>query len=403
MDMKKKLEETYLPEKESQGRKLVIGLSGGINSIVSAYLLKIQKYEVIAVSIAIGLDEFKQDPSDFLSCHLDKTKLEMIKNFCHQLGIPHYVVKASDEFKEEVVNSWIGANIVATKANPCWNCHDLRMKLLHQKMIELDAHALATGHLAKIFHSDVHKTAYVHSSNDEVHDQSALLSRLPHDILSSLMLPLSDLTQKEILKLAENFGLEIVNKKLEIHKCFDIKYSENGYLATQVPKKYNSPGEIIGHEKKTIGNHLGIIHYRYGEVFPVPSARQNETYYINKYIISEKKVELAKTDFFRRKKFFLNFCIISEETPWTEPLKGVLKLNETEFIDCWVYPKNNASAVLELDTPENIFEGEIVTIFKKKGKNAKVFLSGKVKYFEEPVYLNEEGKERVKTDYSRDF
>ena len=67
--MKKKLEETYLPEKESQGRKLVIGLSGGINSIVSAYLLKIQKYEVIAVSIAIGLDEFKQDPSDFLSCH----------------------------------------------------------------------------------------------------------------------------------------------------------------------------------------------------------------------------------------------------------------------------------------------------------------------------------------------
>jgi tRNA-uridine 2-sulfurtransferase len=403
MDMKKKLGETYYPEKEGRKKRLVIGLSGGTNSFVTAYLLKIQKYELIGVTVATGWEEYKDDSSKVLSCHLDEPKLEAIKTFCHQLGIPHFVVKANDEFKEEVVDSWLNASIIGAKANPCWNCHSLRMKLLHHKMVELDAQGMATGHLAKIFHQDAHKSVYVHSSNDELHDQSSLLSRLPHEILSNLMLPLSDLTQKEILKLAENFGLATSGKNIEMHECFNIKYEETGYLATHIPKKYYKTGELISHEKTNIGDHQGIIHYRYGEAFPVANARQNETFFISKYTISEKKIELAKPEFFQRKKVFMSQCIISEETPWSEPLKGVLKMSDTEFIDCWIYPKNNASAVLELDTPQKIFEGEIITIFKKKGKNSKVFLSGKVKYFEEPVQLNEEGKERVKTDYTRDF
>jgi tRNA-specific 2-thiouridylase len=113
------------------------------------------------------------------------------------------VVKGSDEFKEEVVDSWMSARLSGVKSNHCLSCHELRMRLLYQKMLDLDAQGMATGHMAKIFKNAVNNTVYVHSSNDEEHDQSSLLSRLPHEVLNKLILPLSDLQQKEIEKLRQ--------------------------------------------------------------------------------------------------------------------------------------------------------------------------------------------------------
>jgi tRNA-specific 2-thiouridylase len=313
------------------------------------------------------------------------------------------VVKASDEFKEEVVGDWLNGRIAGTKGNQCWNCHELRMKLLFAKMKDVDAQGLATGHLAKLFRQESHHSVYLHTSNDEVHDQSGLLSRVPHEILDKLMLPLSDLQQKEINKLAENFGLTAEPKKINMHDCFDIPYEEKGYLESNIPKRYQKAGELVGLDKTTNVEHLGIQHYKYGEPFPVPNQKSNDLFYVSKYTVSDKKLEVSKADHFIRKSLFLTQCKISDETSWAEPLKGVLKINENDSSECWIYPKNLSSAVIELETPLRVLEGDIVTILKKKGKNSKVYLTGKVRYIPDEKPVMEQGKERVKVDYTRDF
>ncbi|MBA2404066.1 MAG: hypothetical protein H0V66_04780 [Bdellovibrionales bacterium] len=403
MDMKKKLDETYLPDKETRKSRVVVALSGGINSFVAAYLLKIQKYDLIGVTVAMGWDNLKDDTSGVLSCHLDQTHLDSIKEFCHSIGIPHFVVKASDEFKEEVVESWVTSRMTGSKPNQCWNCHELRMRVLNEKMIELEASGLATGHLAKLFRQESHHTVYVHTSNDEVFDQSGILSRLSHDILDKLILPLSDLQQKEINKLAENFGLVAPSRKIKMHDCFDKANIADGYLESHVPKKYLKPGELIGADRTPVGDHQGIHHHKYGEAMNLPQYK-NDPHFVTKFTLTEKKLEISRADYFIRKSFFLKNCKVSEETSLSEPIKGVFKINEIEFVDCWIYPKNLSGVVIELDEPQKVFEGDMATILKKKGKNSKVYLTGVVKYIHEDKPLTtHEGKERVKVDYNNDF
>lgn len=400
MDMKKKLDKTYFPDKGTQKKRLLVGLSGGINSFVAAYLLKIQKYELIGVTIVFGWDDFKGKHEKIISCHLGQNKVDVVKEFCNMLGISHVLIKAQDEFKYEVIDSWLGQKLTGSKLSPCLNCHDLRMRLLHQKMIEMDAQGIVTGHLAKIFKHESHQSVYVHSSNDEAHDQSDVLSRLPHDVLDKLVLPLSDLHQKEIIKLAENFGLKSSPPEIPMHTCLTQDKEIYPVIEALVPKKYMQPGEIADSEMNSYGDHNGVIHYQFGEPLEINRAKGQELYMVG-YGFQEKKLLVAQDSHFNRNRVFLTQCRISEETPWLEPLKGVMKCSGEAFVDCWVYPKNFASAVVELESGHKILEGEIVTIFRKKGKNSKVYLTGKVRYIPEPV--EEEGEESVKVDYARDL
>jgi tRNA U34 2-thiouridine synthase MnmA/TrmU len=168
-----------------------------------------------------------------------------------------------------------------------------------------------------------------------------------------------------------------------------------------VSKRYLKIGEVVGVEKA--GDHLGIQHYGYGEVFPLPNQKANDPLYLTKFSMPEKKIYVSKGNYFLQKKIFLRECNYSEETSFSEPIKGVLKIGESEFEDCWIYPKNLSCAVVELEAPHAILEGDIVTILKKKGKNSKVYLTGKVKYIVEDKPIIEQGIERVKADYANDF
>ena len=124
---------------------------------------------------------------------------------------------------------------------------------------------------------------------------------------------------------------------------------------------------------------------------------------MTKYSLTDKKIEMATKDYFIHSHFFLNDCNFSEETSFSEPIKGVLKISDTECVDCWIYPKNLNCAVIELEAPHHILEGDIMTILKKKGKNAKVYLTGKVKYLIDEKPIMDQGKVRVKADYANDF
>lgn len=407
MDQKKKLEGTYTPDKEGRKERVVVGLSGGLDSLVSAYLLKIQKYDLFAVTIIPGWDQFQGDKGQTIACHIGDEKMEAIRQFCHQLKIPHHFIKATSEFQEFVVEEWMASKIMGKTSNACWNCHSLRMRLLHQKMIELDAKALVTGHYAKLFHHAAHDTYYVHTSNDEENDQSALLSRLPASILSSLMLPLSDLTKKEVRKLGENFGLVVGEGKLKMHQCFPTNEKTVEYLSKRVPKSMVVAGDIYSQDgSEMYGEHLGVLWYTYAEITKVESVKSRDLYF-SAYSMKDKRLLLSDEDYFLQGRVHLVDCAFSEEVSWLEPMKGVIKLPRDNYVECWIYPKGQKGAFIEWEGRHWVKEGEILTIVKKKGKNSKVFLTGKVRFLpkengpEEDVDDYEDRPPLV--DYSKDF
>ncbi len=407
MDMKKKLDEAYLPDKNTKAEKVAVALSGGIDSFVMAYLLKIQKYELFGITAVTGWEDFQGDEKSALSCVVDAPKLARIKEFCHQLNIPHFSVKVSGEFKEEVVENWMIARTTGTLPTQCWSCHEMRMKALYEKAKSMGAKHMATGHYAKLFNNESHGTTFVHSSNDELFDQSALLARLPQEVLKILMLPLSDLQKKEVEKLAENFGLDGNTKALQMHQCFPWNAPEINYILTHIPPRFFKPGEILhAADDSGVSEHEGIIPHVYGEPLATKDgAKPKEDQVFVNYAFKERKIYVSDPGFFKREKIILTDCKVCEETPWHEPLHGSLKISDEHSVDCWVHPKTLNTVFVEWDGAESIKEGAIVAIFRKKGKNSKIYLTGKVKYLslEKIEEVTDGEKKHVKVDYASDF
>jgi tRNA-uridine 2-sulfurtransferase len=380
MDNKKKVESTYLPDKTSQRERVVIGLSSSLDSLVAAMLLKIQKYDLFAVTIIPGIDSIPVDKSKVLACHLSEIELKRVQDFCQQLNIPHLVQKIPGEFQEFVLDSWLGSKLTGTHSRACWSCHDLRMAFLHSKLKDYDAKYLATGHYAKIFHHEGHKTFYIHSSNDEIFDQSSLLARLNHEILSRLLLPLSDLQKKEVLKLAENFGFTQSEKKLKMHDCFPDDPEFFAFLKSKLPNRFIEGGELSQiQEGEEVSDHAGILNLTYGEPVFGLNTNDQEKLSLAKYSLKDRRGFVASKAYFERHCVLLDNCLLTEETSWLEPVKGVVKLGE-DFKDCWVYPKSLQAVFIEWEGDHRVLEGSILTVFKKKGRNAKVLLSGVVRY-----------------------
>jgi len=394
MGTNNKLTETYLPDKAARKEKIVVGLSGGIDSLVTAYLLKIQRYELIGVTIAPSHEELGDE---LFSCSVNDKKIESIQAFCHQLGIPHFVVKIPREFKEKVVEKWMSRKALGELPDQCWDCHALRMQFLHEKMKELGAKTFATGHYGKINRQDADSVTFIQSSNDESFDQSGLLSRLPQEILHDLMLPLSDLQKKEVLKLAENFGVQDFSRTVKMFHCLPETEATTNFLNTKLPARFKKDGGIFGEEDERLADHEGVFRFRRGAL--VISQERQELYFA-KFVSGEKKILLHQRPWFERKNILLRNCEIPPETSWTIPFRGVL-LKEGVSHDGWFYPKSLNSCAVELDHPAAFVEGEILPVLKKKGKNARILLTGTVNFIEEE---NSEGDANViKVNHSYDF
>jgi tRNA U34 2-thiouridine synthase MnmA/TrmU len=396
MDQRNKLKDTYMPERKTQGELVVVGLSGGIKSMVAASLLKIQKYDLVAVTVVNSWEDFGGDEKSVLSCAFSEEKKEKIKYFCHHLGIPHHFIRAGSEFKEEVVETWMADKVTGVYPDPCLKCHDHRLHLIFQKMKQLGAKHLATGHLAKIYHSD---GASVATSNDESHDQSSLLSRLPQEILNALTLPLSDLQLKEVQRLAENFGFQAAPKTINFRQCFPENENIMNYLAKNIPAGLLKGGEMMTvNEGRTFGDIQNLLPFKIGEVVKLSDDKEKNIF--ARYESAKKKVILAGADYFKRDKILLRECRISGEAPWSAPFKGFYHTGGEDYCEGWVYPKSLDSAYIEFETPAKFVEGETVSITKKKGRNSKVLLTGLVTYLNEVV---KDEEQNAKVDHSRDW
>lgn len=228
--------------------KIAIGMSGGVDSSVAAYLLKEQGYEVIGITMMLLNDE--------------KTlkAIEDAKKICQELGIKHLILDLKEEFKEIVINNFIDAYKAGKTPNPCIVCNKyFKFGLFYEKIKELGITKIATGHYASI------ENGKLKMSKSKDKDQSYFLYGINKDIIKNIVFPLEEYDNKEkVREIATKLNLSTKEKKDSQEICFVKDNNYSAFLKDNIKEKINS-GNICLKDGTILGKHNGIINYTIGQ------------------------------------------------------------------------------------------------------------------------------------------
>ena len=223
--------------------RVVIGMSGGVDSSVAALLLKQQGYEVIGIFMKNW-----DDTDEFGHCTADQDA-EDVRRVCAQIGIPFYTVNFEQEYSEKVFEYFLDEYRKGRTPNPDVMCNrEIKFGEFLHKALELGADYLATGHYARV--EQIDGTYRLLRSADSNKDQTYFLNQLSQEQLSKAMFPIGGLTKPEVRKIAMEAGLATAGKKDSTGICFIGERNFREFLSQYLPAK---PGEIRDLGRRTEG------------------------------------------------------------------------------------------------------------------------------------------------------
>ncbi|NMC08706.1 tRNA 2-thiouridine(34) synthase MnmA [Candidatus Microgenomates bacterium] len=243
---------------QKNNKKVMIGMSGGVDSSVSAYILKKQGYDVTGVTMQIWQDG-KEDTDT--CCSL--TAVEDARRVASILGIPYYVLNFKREFDEKVIKYFISEYLQGRTPNPCIACNRyVKFEELLNKAISMNMDYIATGHYAKV--EKVEDRYLLKKSASKTKDQTYVLYNLTQDQLSKVLFPLEGLEKEEVRRIAKELGLSVYNKPDSQEICFveDNDYSKFIEENSDIDVK---PGNIVDTKGNILGKHNGIFNYTIGQ------------------------------------------------------------------------------------------------------------------------------------------
>ncbi|MBU4252597.1 MAG: tRNA 2-thiouridine(34) synthase MnmA [Candidatus Omnitrophica bacterium] len=240
-------------------KRVVVAMSGGVDSSVAAVLLKEQGYEVIGLTMCFNLAE--KDGRKPSCCGL--TGIEDARRVCQKLGIRHYVLNLNKDFYQEVIQNFYQEYLCGRTPNPCVRCNQfIKFGILLKKAINLGVQFLATGHYARIVKSP--QGYLLKKAKDLKKDQSYFLYRLTQAQLKHVIFPLGNFTKPKVRQLASDFGLKVAEKQDSQEICFlpDGKYGD--FIKAQGQGGVQ-PGKLIDRNGNILGAHQGIAFYTIGQ------------------------------------------------------------------------------------------------------------------------------------------
>lgn len=242
-----------------KGQKIVIGLSGGVDSSVAAYLLKEQGYEVLGVTMqTISADEGVR------GCDGNLQMIEDAKKVADYLGIPHYVADFRKEFKEYVTDYFIQEYLEGRTPNPCIVCNRLvKWEALLSYGKKLGADLIATGHYARIDRLPNGRYALKQAAS-AAKDQTYALFNLTQKQLAATRMPVGDYAKEEIRNIAQKAGIPVADKPDSQEICFIPDHDYARYIQTKLGRKALE-GDFVTADGTVVGRHKGIIHYTVGQ------------------------------------------------------------------------------------------------------------------------------------------
>ena len=243
--------------------KVVVGMSGGVDSSVAAWLLKEQGYEVIGVTMQIWQDEEEEILEENGGC-CGLSAVEDARRVAQKLEIPHYVMNFKADFKRTVMDYFVAEYLAGRTPNPCIACNRyVKWEALLKRSLEIGADYIATGHYARIKQLKNGRFSLTRSVT-AAKDQTYALYNLTQEQLYHTLMPVGVYSKEEIRTIAEQIGLSVADKPDSQEICFVPDQDYAGFIerTTGEPSR---EGNFVQADGTILGRHKGIIHYTIGQ------------------------------------------------------------------------------------------------------------------------------------------
>lgn len=236
-------------------KRIAVGLSGGVDSSLAAYLLKREGWDVVGFTL-------KFYPEENRCCDLDS--LDQARRLCYELDVPHYVLDVGELFQKEIIGYFVNGYLQGLTPNPCAYCNRLiKFGSFLEKLQSLGINHLATGHYARLVKKG--KTYLLKSGKDSKKSQEYFLALLNPSVLKHLVFPLGNYTKAEVKRIARDKKIIFKERKESQDVCFVREKSYPEFIEKNCSDYHKYSGQIKHLNGEVLGHHKGIYHYTYGQ------------------------------------------------------------------------------------------------------------------------------------------
>jgi len=330
-------------------KSVIVGMSGGIDSSVTAMLLVNQGYEVIGATLQIwGEGEYLEGEWHERSC----CKIGLARFVAERLKIPYYIWDVHREFRQWVINDFCQEYLNGRTPNPCIRCNEkIKFSILLEKAQSLGVDYIATGHYARITYDSLDHRYDLRKGLDLYKDQSYFLYRLTQNQLAKILFPLGNHTKTEVSRMAEALDLPVEEIRESQEICFVTREGYQKFLSSHVAKSV-APGKFVSSSGKILGEHKGIAFYTIGQRRGL-KVSAGERLYVIRIDPGTNEIVLGRNkDLFTRGLIATDIHMIRDEPlKETRQLQGVIRYRN-EPVEAIIIPLGDGRAKVLFEEPQ---------------------------------------------------
>jgi len=326
--------------------KVVVAMSGGVDSSVAAALLQQQGYEVIGMMLRLWSEPGKEESNR--CCTPDA--MGLARRVASKLDIPFYVVDAKDVFRKTVVEYFLEGYARGETPNPCLICNrSIRWEFLLNHALALGADFMATGHYVR--KQGVDGKQQLLRALDHAKDQSYVLHVLNQDKLKHALFPVGDYVKPEIRKIAESFGLPTASRHDSQDLCFLAGDDYRNFLRRNAAEMLK-PGNIVRRDGEVVGEHNGLANYTIGQRKGLAVLSSVPLYVLGKDVAANTVIVGMQEELGSLELITYDVNWISGERPG-ESFRAEVKIRYTaKEADALVMPLENGQVKVQFDAPQ---------------------------------------------------